>query len=224
MREESKFFPAVRRVKVEESEILKMSIADVLRELVAGLTSTATNWLSVCELLANVLILRPEYRNQIVEKFAAYPNGYLTRMEKIGCGLAYVELLNAWENWAKMLSRCPLSEQTYYFHNPIEVLLPSGDIQLVMASIMDKKMLDQVFAYDHVRDLKEQAVLLRKVKEEIAHAIASPKKILPATTTIENYEISKNGLSMVVTEPTKFTRKELLSVLRKMEEIASKNK
>ena len=155
-----------------------------------------------CKMYVEALGKYPNIKNYYIRNGA--DPAHLRRFEEIGRDRLHPELIFKTGNQYKKLAKCPLSEQETYIKEPVEVLLPNGDVLKIKIENLTQEQIKQVFDKSHVRDISDQKSYLKNLESTIS---------IKAPTYKKPYKVYKDK---VVINGVSFTKDDLFNILREM--------
>jgi hypothetical protein len=192
------WFPACHKSK-HKMKIIKPSTNE--SRIIALIANISANIVEVAALVRKEIEGNPEWLDDFCSRFPQFTPSAIRRLSFVGIKES-PKLYFTSSSGSAALRRLPMAIQEKHAIEPIELLLSNGATLLVDIHALTSDQSAQVFASDHVRTLAEQRAWLED------KATKSSVKIARVN---EPFRIVKNEL--VIMEPCKFTRKELLKIL-----------
>lgn len=171
-----------------------------------GLTNIVQNAAAVAERVRQLIAKDPEWVDNFCERAPGFTPSFLRRISLLGVKES-PQLLFTSSAGAAALRRLPLDIQEKHATEPVELLLANMETLCIDIHNLSPLQASQVFASDHVRSLAEQRAWLedQATRKSVARVV---KPDMP-------YRVVKTDL--VIMEPCKLSRKQLMQLLSEMD-------
>lgn len=108
----------------------------------------------------------PTFYDFLIVQYPDIPSQYWRRIERVGRGQLDVRIVAGNASWGNKLEKLPLSDQKRALDDRLPLLLENGDVLHVSVSDIRQRQADQLFAFDHIRDLAAQRAFIENQKLE----------------------------------------------------------
>lgn len=163
-------------------------------------------WVKAGELLVKMIDQNPSVIDDIIDRYPDMNAGILRQFEKMGRKQLHPLLLIESTPGETRLARLPYSEQLKYLEKPVEIVVETDDgpdLMQIQTKHLTRAQAEQVFAKDHVRTAAEQRAWIMSRREA---QVTDAWRTHPWRVVGKQVEIAG----------VKFTRKQILAILKEM--------
>lgn len=121
----------------------------------------------------------PTFHEFLSIQYPDIPTPYWRRMERVGRGQLDMRIVSGNAPWGNKLEKLSITDQKRALDDRLPLLLENGDVLHVAVSDIRPRQADQLFSFDHIRDLAAQRAFIENQKSEEA------KENVKSTDTVE---------------------------------------
>lgn len=161
------------------------------------------------DIAAQAIESNPNFIDEVCDKCQDITPAFIRKMQLIGLKKLHPRLAISEAPGVRRLARLPFHIQSQYATNPVPLLIRTpGGWEILQADVrtLTPDQAKQVFSDENVRDEAEQRLWL---EDQAAQRVA------PKTNGDCPYRIV--GRTVVVLQPTKFDRSDLIAILGRLE-------